>query len=81
MSSNNGDTGVEVCIRGGGIHLWPSFLVEEQLRKGELVEILPAFKASIFGVYAVYPSKKYVSPKVRALVDFLLHKLSSKRWS
>lgn len=81
MTSNNGDTGVEVCIRGGGIHLWPSFLVEEQLRKGELVEILPAFKASIFGVYAVYPSKKYVSPKVRALVDFLLHKLSSKRWS
>jgi DNA-binding transcriptional LysR family regulator len=81
MSSNNGDTGVEVCVRGGGIHLWPSFLVEEQLRKGELVEILPAFKASIFGVYAVYPSKKYVSPKVRALVDFLLHKLSSKRWS
>jgi DNA-binding transcriptional LysR family regulator len=81
MTSNNGDTGVEVCVRGGGIHLWPSFLVEEQLRKGELVEILPAFKASIFGVYAVYPSKKYVSPKVRALVDFLLHKLSSKRWS
>ena len=81
MTSNNGDTGVEVCIRGGGIHLWPSFLVEEQLRKGELVEILPAFKASIFGVYAVYPSKKYVSPKVRALVDFLMHKLSNKGWS
>lgn len=81
MTSNNGDTGVEVCVRGGGIHLWPSFLVEEQLRKGELVEVLPAFKASTFGVYAVYPSKKHVSPKVRALVDFLMHKLSNKRWS
>lgn len=81
MTSNNGDTGVEVCVRGGGIHLWPSFLVEQQLRKGELVEILPTFKASIFGVYAVYPSKKHVSPKVRALVDFLMHKLNNKRWS
>lgn len=81
MTSNNGDTGVEVCVRGAGIHLWPSFLVEEQLRKGELVEVLPAFKASTFGVYAVYPSKKHLSPKVRALVDFLMHKLSNKRWS
>lgn len=81
MTSNNGDTGVEVCVRGGGIHLWPSFLVEEQLRKGELVEVLPAFQASTFGVYAVYPSKKYVSPKVRALVDYLMHKLSDKKWS
>jgi DNA-binding transcriptional LysR family regulator len=70
-----------VCVRGGGIHLWPSFLVEQQLRKGELVEILPTFKASIFGVYAAYPSKKHVSPKVRALVDFLMHKLSNLKES
>jgi DNA-binding transcriptional LysR family regulator len=72
MISNNGDTGVEVCIRGGGIHLWPTFLVQEHLRTGSLIEVLPAFKASTLGIYAVYPSRKYVSPKVRVLVDFLL---------
>lgn len=75
MTSNSGDTGVEVCVRGGGIHLWPSFLVEEQLRKGELVEVLPAFRASTFGIHAVYPSRKHVPAKVRVLVDFLLTRL------
>ncbi|MEY4001926.1 MAG: hypothetical protein RI968_1044 [Pseudomonadota bacterium] len=81
MTSNNGDTGVAVCVRGGGIHLWPSFLVEEQLQKGELIEVLPDFKTAIFGVYAVYPSRKHVSPKIRALVDFLMQNLADKNWS
>lgn len=75
MTSNNGDTGVEVCVRGGGIHLWPTFLIEEYLRAGSLVEVLPDFKASNFGIYAVYPSRKHVSPKVRVLVDFLVNRL------
>jgi DNA-binding transcriptional LysR family regulator len=78
MTSNNGDTGVEVCIQGGGIHLWPTFLVEEQLKKGELVEVLPDFRASTFGIYAVYPSRKHVPAKVRALVDFLLTRLKAE---
>ncbi len=81
MTSNNGDTGVEVCIRGGGIHLWPIFLVEDHLRTGSLVEVLPAFKASNFGIYAVYPSRKHVLPKVRVFVDFLLSQLKKKNWS
>lgn len=75
MTSNNGDTGVEVCVRGGGIHLWPTFLIEEYLRAGSLVEVLPDFKASNFGIHAVYPSRKHVSPKVRVLVDFLVNRL------
>ncbi len=81
MTSNNGDTGVEVCVGGVGIHLWPSFLVDEQLREGELVEVLPAFKASALGVHAVYPSRKHVPAKVRALIDFLARNLANKNWS
>ena len=80
MTSNNGDTGVEVCLRGGGIHLWPTFLAEEHLRAGSLVEVLPAFKASNFGVYAMYPSRKHVSPKVRVLIDFLAKGFINKHW-
>lgn len=78
MTSNNGDTGVEVCVRGGGIHLWPKFLIEEQLRDGSLVELLPEFRAAAFGVHAVYPSRKHVSPKIRVLVDFLTERLKAR---
>jgi DNA-binding transcriptional LysR family regulator len=81
MTSNNGDTGVEICVRGGGIHLWPIFLIEDQLKTGALVELLPTFQAPTFGIYAVYPSRKHVLPKVRVAVEFLLDRLSRRDWS
>jgi DNA-binding transcriptional LysR family regulator len=47
-------------------------LIAEELRRVELVEILPQFKAVILGIYAVYPARKFVLPKVRALASFLM---------
>ena len=81
MRSNNGDTGVAVCVRGGGIHLWPTFLIEDELRSGALVEVLPAFRAPTLGIYAVYPSRMHVSPKIRVAVDFLFDRLSRGTWA
>jgi DNA-binding transcriptional LysR family regulator len=46
-------------------------LIAEELRQAELVEILPQFKAVTLGIYAVYPTRKFMLPKVRALVEFL----------
>lgn len=41
------------------------------------VELLPAHRALEFGIYAVYPSRKHLAPKVRVLVDFLVDALAS----
>ena len=38
---------------------------------GTLVELMPEFRSIEIGVYAVYPTRKHVSAKVRALIDFL----------
>jgi DNA-binding transcriptional LysR family regulator len=43
------------------------------------VELMPAYRSTEFGIYAVYPTRQYVSPKVRALIDFLVKALKNVR--
>ena len=76
MWSNNGHTCIAAAMQGVGIQLQPTFLVERQLSSGKLVEILPNYRSVELGIYAVYPSRKFVLPKVRALVEFLSAKLA-----
>lgn len=71
MRGNSGDVCCAAALQHQGIVLEPSFLIGQLLRSGALVEILPQFHASELGVYAVYPSRKHVTPKARMLIDFL----------
>jgi DNA-binding transcriptional LysR family regulator len=50
----------------------PTFLAYEALRQRRLVRVLPEWEADEFSMFAVYPSRKFVSPKVRSFVDFLV---------
>ncbi|MBL0423363.1 LysR family transcriptional regulator [Ramlibacter sp. AW1] len=79
--SNNGDTCVAACVRGAGIQLQPTFLVAPALASGQLVEVLPSYRPMELGIYAVYPTRKFVMPKVRALVEFLSVKLAQADWA
>ncbi|GGJ44038.1 hypothetical protein GCM10009085_42170 [Pseudomonas avellanae] len=58
----------------------PSFMVAEDLRKGDLVEILPAYRSVELWIYAVYPSRKHLHPKVRVLINFLAERFASPSW-
>lgn len=73
IHTNNGDTCRAAALAGQGIILQPSFLVGDDLAAGTLVELMPEFRSLELGIYAVYPTRKHVSPKVRALLDFLTH--------
>lgn len=78
--TNNGDTCVAAALQGTGIQLQPTFLVARELASGELVEILPQYRSIKLGIYAVYPTRKFLLPKVRALVEYLSAKLASADW-
>lgn len=69
--TNNGDTCRAAALAGQGIILQPDFLVGSDVASGALVELLPQFQARDIGIYAVYPTRKHVSPKVRSLIAFL----------
>jgi DNA-binding transcriptional LysR family regulator len=79
--TNNGDTSVAAAVRGAGIDLQPTFLIADELADGRLVQVLPAWQAVELGIYAVYPSRKFVLPKVRALVNFLAASFADAPWA
>ncbi len=78
---NNGDTCRHITLADGGISLQPSFMIAEDIRRGDLVEILPEYKSVELGVYAVYPSRKHLPAKVRAFINFLAEKFSHPSWA
>lgn len=80
LVTNNGDTCVAACVRGTGIQLQPTFLIARELTSGRLVEVLPQYRSIELGIYAVYPTRKFLLPKVRALVEFLAAKLADADW-
>lgn len=71
MRTNSGDTCIAAARKSKGVILQPSFMVSADLLSGALVELMPDYRSTEFGIFAVYPTRQYVSPKVRALIDFL----------
>jgi len=79
MHTNNGDTCRAVALAHHGMILQPTFLVGEDLAAGRLVELLPEYRSIELGIYAIYPTRKHVALKVRALIDFLAQQFSASR--
>ena len=71
MQANNGDTARVAALAGLGIIWQPTFLIGPDLRAGRLVPLLPGYRVPDIDVLAVYPSRRHLSAKVRAMIDFL----------
>jgi DNA-binding transcriptional LysR family regulator len=80
IRSNSGDTCRVAALRHQGIVLQPTFLVGPDLLAGTLVEVMPAWRSIELGIYAVYPSRKFVSPKVRQMIEFLVNAFRMRAW-
>jgi DNA-binding transcriptional LysR family regulator len=80
VRSNNGDTCVAGALQHQGIVLQPTFLVGPHLAAGRLVELMPDYRSVELGIYAVYPTRKHVTPKVRLLIDFLVEAFRQPGW-
>jgi DNA-binding transcriptional LysR family regulator len=81
LRTNSGDTCRAAALGHQGVILQPSFIVGDDLRKGTLVELMPEYRSLEFGIHAIYPSRRYVSPKVRVLIDYLSSAMRSVSWS
>ncbi|MGI4717939.1 MAG: LysR family transcriptional regulator [Janthinobacterium lividum] len=81
MRANNGDTCRAAALAGQGIILQPSFMVGADLAQGTLRELLPEWRSLELGIYAVYPSRRYLAPKVRAAIDFLVEAFAAPSWA
>lgn len=66
----------QAAINGLGVALLPAFVCAQDLRHGRLVALLPEHTAQTSTLYAVYPSGRYLSPKVRAFLDLIVEHTS-----
>jgi DNA-binding transcriptional LysR family regulator len=71
LRGNSGDILRNAAVEGLGIILQPTFLIYEALRENKLVRILPDWEADELTVFAVYPNRSFLPPKVRSFIDFL----------
>jgi DNA-binding transcriptional LysR family regulator len=72
MHTNNGDTARAAALAGQGVIWQPTFLVGNDLRAGTLVRVLPEYHLPEIDVLALYPSRRHLSAKTRAVIDFLV---------
>lgn len=77
---NNGYALLQAALRGIGITQLPEYYVRSSLDEGKLVSCLEKFQPSDNGIWAVYPSNRHLSPKVRLFVDLLVERYS-EQWS
>lgn len=68
--SNNGYALVQMAKAGLGIINIPKFLIKEELKNGELVPVMPFLEQEPLQISLLYPNRRYLSPKVRVLIDF-----------
>ncbi|HEY2021930.1 LysR family transcriptional regulator [Paraburkholderia sp.] len=71
IAANNTQLLLSAALAGAGIAYGPTFVFGEHLRSGELVALLPAYRATELVIQAVYPSARRIPFKVRRFVDYL----------
>jgi DNA-binding transcriptional LysR family regulator len=76
LRANDSETLRDCALSSLGVAILPTWVVSDDLRAGRLVSILPELEWLIAAgperaIWAVYPPKKVVSPKVKAFISFL----------
>jgi len=71
LHANSGELLVAAAVAGMGIVFEPDFVVAPFLERGELQRVLDDHAGPRLDVWAVYPSRRHLSAKVRVFVDYL----------
>ncbi|MDH7787446.1 DNA-binding transcriptional LysR family regulator [Ochrobactrum sp. 19YEA23] len=59
------------ALQGIGICQFPTMVIDEDLKAGRLVDVLPGWAPRTGIIHAAFPSRRGLLPSVRALLDFL----------
>ncbi|WP_137819128.1 LysR family transcriptional regulator [Pseudomonas sp. 2FG] len=76
LSANESSVLLEAAVAGAGISLQPLYSAAPLLRSGQLVSLLDDYRAEELGIYALYSSRRHMTPALRAMLDFLIERLA-----
>lgn len=71
FASNNFFVLRSMCVQGTGIALLPKFLAQASIKKGELIQLLPEWKAPGMPIQILVPKQRKLLKKTRAFIDFV----------
>jgi DNA-binding transcriptional LysR family regulator len=77
VTVNNAESYVAACEAGLGIIQSPAATLQESLRQGRLVEILPKLKGQPLPIYVLYPHRRNLPRRVRVFIDWVERTLSA----
>jgi DNA-binding transcriptional LysR family regulator len=66
----------QALLQGAGVTLTPTFVVGKDVRAGHLQSVLTDYTVLKPSIYAVYPQRRHLSPKVRAFLEFMIELVS-----
>lgn len=71
ITGNNGSALAEIAAAGRGVTRAPDFILGPLVTQGRLVRILPDWDNASMPIWAMYPSRRHLSARVRSFVSFL----------
>lgn len=81
VAANTAETVLQLAIAGVGITRLTDVIVGDAISRGELVPVLTDWHhAEPVPLFATYPSGRHLSPKVKAMVDFLVEEFGDTPW-
>ncbi|KAF1053009.1 MAG: HTH-type transcriptional regulator DmlR [Stenotrophomonas maltophilia] len=72
VTVNHADAYVAACRAGFGLIQAPLYHLGEDLRRGSVIEVLPAWRPSPLLLNVLYPSHRQLSRRLRVFVDWLV---------
>jgi DNA-binding transcriptional LysR family regulator len=63
------------ALCGHGVALLPAVIIADDLRAGNLIQLLLEFRTNEVIIQAVYPPSRHLSAKARTFIDFLASRL------
>jgi DNA-binding transcriptional LysR family regulator len=79
MESSN-DTILQLgALEGMGLTFMPRWVADSDVAEGRLELVLPEASTLRGTLYAVYPSRKYLSAKVRTFIDFFVEQTAQHK--
>lgn len=73
---NSGIGLVDAALKDIGIVQMSDYYLQPYIKSGQLIPILEQFREPDGIIWAVYPQNRYLSPKIRLLIDYLAEHLN-----
>lgn len=80
LKTNSVEAVIALAKTGQGISAISQFAIQDYIQSGALQLILTDYHLKASGIYAVYPHREHVPPKVRIFIDFLSKHCHNAAW-